>query len=148
MGYVLARIQVLAMNEAARLVQEGVASVEDVDTAVRVGFGLRFSVLGPLEFADWGGVDILHRASAVMVRQLQDERFAAPPIVAALMAGRRRGLQDGEGFYKYAGVDQNSYREKRLEEFIELLRLRRLMPVFQRGDSGSGPAGGPIKSMT
>jgi 3-hydroxybutyryl-CoA dehydrogenase len=42
------------MNEAARLVEEGVASAEDVDKAIRIGFGLRFSVLGMLEFIDWG----------------------------------------------------------------------------------------------
>ena len=51
-GYIVPRIQALAMNEAARLVEEGVASSEDVDTAVRVGFGLRFAVLGLLEFID------------------------------------------------------------------------------------------------
>ena len=62
-GYIVPRIQALAMNEAARLVQEGVASAEDIDTAVRVGFGLRFAVLGLLEFIDWGGNDILYYAS-------------------------------------------------------------------------------------
>src|SRR5690606_19590936 len=52
-GYIVPRIQALAMNEAARMVEEGVASAEDIDTAVRLGFGLRFSVLGLLEFIDW-----------------------------------------------------------------------------------------------
>ena len=62
-GYIVPRIQALAMNEAARMVEEGVASAEDIDTAVRLGFGLRFSVLGLLEFIDWGGGDILYYAS-------------------------------------------------------------------------------------
>ena len=51
------------MNEAARMVEEGVASAEDIDIAIRTGFGLRFSVLGLLEFIDWGGGDILFYAS-------------------------------------------------------------------------------------
>jgi len=59
-GYIVPRIQALAMNEAARLVEEGVASAEDIDKAVRYGFGLRFAVLGLLEFIDWGGLDILY----------------------------------------------------------------------------------------
>ena len=60
-GYIVPRIQALAMNEAARMVEEGVASAEDIDIAIRTGFGLRFSVLGLLEFIDWGGGDISGR---------------------------------------------------------------------------------------
>jgi 3-hydroxybutyryl-CoA dehydrogenase len=62
-GYIVPRIQALAMNEAARMVEDGVASAEDIDIAIRTGFGLRFSVLGLLEFIDWGGGDILYYAS-------------------------------------------------------------------------------------
>ncbi|HET9619049.1 MAG TPA: 3-hydroxyacyl-CoA dehydrogenase NAD-binding domain-containing protein, partial [Pseudolabrys sp.] len=62
-GYIVPRIQALAMNEAARLVEEGVATAEDVDKAVKYGFGFRFAILGLLEFIDWGGGDILYYAS-------------------------------------------------------------------------------------
>src|SRR5579872_4194168 len=48
-GYIVPRIQALAMNEAARLVEEGVASAADVDKAIKYGFGPRFAVLGLLE---------------------------------------------------------------------------------------------------
>ena len=56
-GYIVPRIQALAMNEAARMVEEGVASPEDLDKAIKYGFGFRFAVLGMLEFIDWGGGD-------------------------------------------------------------------------------------------
>ena len=59
-GYIVPRIQALAMNEAARMVEEGVASAEDIDKATKYGIGFRFSVLGLLEFIDWGGGDILY----------------------------------------------------------------------------------------
>ena len=62
-GYIVPRIQALAMNEAARMVEEGVASAEDIDKAIKYGFGLRFAVLGMLEFIDYGGGDILYYAS-------------------------------------------------------------------------------------
>ena len=58
-GYIVPRIQTLAMNEAARIYQEKIASSEDIDKSVIYGFGLRFAVLGLLEFIDWGGVDTL-----------------------------------------------------------------------------------------
>jgi len=47
-GYIVPRIQALAMNEAARMVEEGVASVEDIDKASKYGFGFRFAILGLL----------------------------------------------------------------------------------------------------
>ena len=75
-GYIVPRIQALAMNEAARMVEEGVASAEDIDTAVRLGFGLRFSVLGLLEFIDWGGGDILYYASRYLAGALDPLRGA------------------------------------------------------------------------
>ena len=62
-GYIVPRIQSLAINEAARMVEEGIASAEDIDKAIKYGFGFRFAVLGMLEFIDWGGGDILYYAS-------------------------------------------------------------------------------------
>lgn len=127
-GYIVPRIQALAMNEAARLVEEGVASAEDIDIAVRVGFGLRFSVLGLLEFIDWGGGDILHHASAFLSREVDEARFTAPETIGRNMAEGRKGLSDGRGFFDYAGVDLTEYREGRLADFVSVLRMRGLMP--------------------
>lgn len=129
-GYIVPRIQALAMNEAARMAEEGVASPEDIDTAIRVGFGLRFAVLGLLEFIDWGGGDILHHASAFLSEKIDAGRFAAPAIIGENMAQAKRGLRDGAGFYDYQGVDVGAYRSGRLADFVALLRQRGLMPKF------------------
>ncbi|MGE0563476.1 MAG: 3-hydroxyacyl-CoA dehydrogenase NAD-binding domain-containing protein, partial [Pseudolabrys sp.] len=80
-GYIVPRIQALAMNEAARLVEEGVATAEDIDKAVKYGFGFRFAVMGLLEFIDWGGGDILNYASRYLSGAKNDQRFEAPDIV-------------------------------------------------------------------
>jgi 3-hydroxybutyryl-CoA dehydrogenase len=121
-GYIVPRIQALAMNEAARLVEEGIASAEDIDKAVKYGFGFRFAVLGLLEFIDWGGGDILFHASRYLADAMGDERFAAPKVIHANMAEGRNGLRDGKGFYDYAAVDVADYRRARLAAFFRMLQ--------------------------
>jgi len=121
-GYIVPRIQALAMNEAARLVEEGVASVEDIDKAVKYGFGFRFAILGLLEFIDWGGGDILYCASRNMSEAMNDKRFEAPKIVHDNMTAGRNGLRDGKGFYDYAGTDVGAYRRERLAAFLHALK--------------------------
>jgi 3-hydroxybutyryl-CoA dehydrogenase len=120
-GYIVPRIQALAMNEAARMVEEGVASAEDIDKAVKYGFGFRFAVLGMLEFIDWGGGDILYYASRYLTGALGNERYAAPDIVERNMAEGRRGLRDGAGFLNYDGLDVEAYRRQRLKALVDLL---------------------------
>ncbi len=62
-GFIVPRIQVAAMNEAVRILEEGLATPEDIDTAIKAGFGFRLAVLGLIEFIDLGGLDILYHAS-------------------------------------------------------------------------------------
>jgi 3-hydroxybutyryl-CoA dehydrogenase len=120
-GYIVPRIQALAMNEAARLVEEGVASAEDVDKAVTYGFGLRFGVLGLLEFIDWGGGDILYYASRYLTEAFGDRRFAAPAVIEKNMEEGRIGLKTGAGFFDYAGIDVDDYRRRRMAAFLKSL---------------------------
>jgi 3-hydroxybutyryl-CoA dehydrogenase len=120
-GYIVPRIQALAMNEAARLLEEGVASAEDIDKAIKYGFGVRFATLGMLEFIDWGGGDILYYASRYLTGALGSERYAAPEIVERNMRENRVGLKTGKGFLNYETLDVEAYRRQRLEGFVKLL---------------------------
>jgi 3-hydroxybutyryl-CoA dehydrogenase len=121
-GYIVPRIQALAMNEAARMVEEGVASAEEIDKAVKYGFGLRFAVLGLLEFIDWGGGDILYYASRYLTQALGNERYAAPEIVERNMREGHIGMKTGRGFLDYDKIDLESHRLERLGAFAALLR--------------------------
>lgn len=121
-GYIVPRIQALAMNEAARMVEEGVASADDIDTAIKYGFGFRFAVLGMLEFIDWGGGDILHYASRYLTGALNSERYVAPEIIGRNMAEGRTGLSTRQGFLDYSNMDVDAYREARLKAFVDLLK--------------------------
>ena len=120
-GYIVPRIQALAMNEAARLVEEGVASAEDIDKAVTYGFGLRFGVLGLLEFIDWGGGDILYYASNYLREAFDDDRFRAPDVIAQNMKEGRIGLKTGSGFFDYSKMDVEAYRQRRMADFLRAL---------------------------
>ena len=127
-GYIVPRIQVAAMNEAARMVEEGVASAADIDTAIRAGFGIRYATMGLVEFIDWGGVDILYQASKHLSGALGAERLAAPGIVNELMAKGDLGLKTGKGFHDFAGIDTEAYRARKLASFVALLGHLELMP--------------------
>ncbi len=133
-GYIVPRIQALAMNEAARLVEEGVASAEDVDKAINVGFGPRFAVLGLLEFIDWGGGDILYYASDYLSKAI-GPRYQAPGIVRDNMRAGKNGVRDGEGFFDYRNIDTSEYRGNRLKDFVALLQYKNLLPTYRAAAS-------------
>lgn len=121
-GFIVPRIQALAMNEAARMVEEGVASAEEIDRAIRYGFGFRYAVLGLLEFIDWGGGDILYYASRYLEGAFGSDRYRAPDVILNNMRDGRIGLRTGVGFFDYSGIDIEGYRGKRLGALIDLLR--------------------------
>jgi 3-hydroxybutyryl-CoA dehydrogenase len=121
-GYIVPRIQALAMNEAARMVEEGVATAEEIDKAIKYGFGFRFAVLGMLEFIDWGGGDILYYASRYLTKTLGSERYAAPEIVERNMREGHIGLSTRQGFLDYENLDIEAYRRDRLAAFVAMLR--------------------------
>ena len=104
-GYIVPRIQALAMNEAARMVEEGVASAEDIDKAIKYGFGFRFAVLGMLEFIDWGGGDILYYASRYLDRRARQRALRrAARSSSATCARAASACATGAGFLEYAGA--------------------------------------------
>jgi 3-hydroxybutyryl-CoA dehydrogenase len=121
-GFIVPRIQALAMNEAARMVEEGVASAEEIDKAIRYGFGFRYAVLGLLEFIDWGGGDILYYASRYLEGALGSDRYRAPAVISDNMRDGRIGLRTGSGFLDYSGLDVDAYREQRLAALVDMLR--------------------------
>ena len=121
-GFIVPRIQALAMNEAARMVEEGVASAEEIDKAIRYGFGFRYAVLGLLEFIDWGGGDILFYASRYLEGALHSDRYRAPDVISNNMRDGRIGMRTGSGFLDYTGLDIDGYREQRLAAMVDMLR--------------------------
>jgi 3-hydroxybutyryl-CoA dehydrogenase len=124
-GFIGPRLQVLLMNEAVRLVEEGVAAPEDVDRAFRAGMGFRYASVGIFEFIDWGGVDILYRASRYMTEALGDERFKPARLVEEKMARNELGPKTGRGFFDYAGERREAFETEKVRTLLRRLRRER-----------------------
>ena len=120
-GYIVPRLQSLIMNEAARMIEQGVATAEDIDRATRFGLGFRFANMGVVEFIDFGGNDILYHASRYLAQALGDGRYASPAIVDRLMREGRNGLRDGKGFHDFGNVDIDAYRRQALGRMLDML---------------------------
>lgn len=96
-GFVTSRLIALFMVEAARIVEEGIATVEDVDLACKLGFG---HAMGPLTTADLSGLDVLQHV-ADNLRENYGERFLVPQNVRALVAAGHLGRKTGRGLRDY-----------------------------------------------
>ena len=130
-GFIVARIQAVALNEAARIVEDGVASAEDVDKAIKTGFGIRYATQGLLEFIDFGGGDVLYHATSYLGSKLGEARFSVPPIIRKNMENNKNGIRDGAGFYNWEGIDTEAYKAEKMSEFIRLLQHRNLVPRIE-----------------
>lgn len=139
-GYIVPRLQALVMNEAARMVEEGVATAEEIDKATRFGLGLRFAALGVVEFIDFGGCDILHHASREMSASIDAGRYETPPIVARMVSEGRLGIKTGRGFYEYEKRDVQAYRQDVMSRTLGLLRHSGLWRPPAESLVSQGPA--------
>lgn len=96
-GFVLNRLQYALFHEAAQVVEEGIATAEDVDTMVRTTFGFRLPFFGPFAIADMAGLDVY----AFCYKSLQTgfpERFATPQILQEKVDAGKLGTKTGSGF--------------------------------------------------
>lgn len=99
-GFVSNRISHLMMNEAAFIVQEGEASIENVDDIFKKCYGHK---MGPLETADLIGLDTVVDSLDVLFGQYKDTKFRCCPLLRRMVAAGHCGRKSGQGFYGYNG---------------------------------------------
>jgi len=99
-GFIVNRLLVPYMLDAIRAHEQGVGSIEDIDTGMKAGAS---HPMGPLTLADFVGLDTLVAISEVMESAYGEERFAAPPSLKKLVAAGNYGRKSGSGFYDYSG---------------------------------------------
>ena len=98
-GFVTTRLIAALANEAVRLLENGVASAEDIDTACKLGFG---HAMGPLTTVDLTGVDIMRNASQNIYNDTRDPKFAPPELLSRMVIAGDLGRKTGKGFYSYS----------------------------------------------
>jgi len=119
-GFIGNRLQYAVFREALHLVQEGIASPEDVDTAMKAGPGIRYAFLGPLETADLGGLDVFTSISSYLFADLCAD--AKPPTcLTDLVKDGKLGVKAGRGFYEYGGETLSELLSTRDQKLIALL---------------------------
>ena len=99
-GFIVNRLLVPYMLDAIRALEQGVGSVEDIDTGMMAGAS---HPMGPLTLADFVGLDTLASIADVMVDAYGEERFSQPETLKKLVAAGNFGRKSGSGFYDYSG---------------------------------------------
>jgi 3-hydroxybutyryl-CoA dehydrogenase len=102
-GFIVNRLLVPFLNDAARIYDEGQATREDIDTAISLGLG---HPMGPLQLADLIGIDTCVFIADVLSRAFDDPRYEAPPVLRRMVAEGRLGRKTGSGFYDYTGRER------------------------------------------
>jgi len=120
-GFLGNRLQYALMREAIALLNEGVASAEDIDTMIKAGIGFKFPVMGPLETIDMAGLDLYHRVSQYLYKNL-DSASSPPAIIEERVKNNELGLKTGKGFYDYSGTDVNKLMGQRISKLLVLLK--------------------------
>lgn len=107
-GFISNRLSTVLYMEAARLVDEGVATPEDVDKVAQLMYGHR---MGPIATLDLAGLDTALRVSTALDEYYGGDRFTPPPILARLVDQGRYGKKTGAGFYEVSATDGARPRE-------------------------------------
>jgi 3-hydroxybutyryl-CoA dehydrogenase len=97
-GFVTTRALAVLVNEAARMLEEGVATRDDIDAAYRLGF---HHPMGPFELVDLVGIDTAVAILDVLWEGFRDSRYRASPLLRAKVEAGKLGRKTGEGFYAY-----------------------------------------------
>jgi 3-hydroxybutyryl-CoA dehydrogenase len=97
-GYVTTRIICPMINEAMHVLMEGVATAEDIDEAMKLGFGFN---VGPLTLADMMGLDVVMSWMENLLSELAEHKYNACPLLRKMVRAGRLGVKTGKGFFAY-----------------------------------------------
>jgi 3-hydroxybutyryl-CoA dehydrogenase len=106
-GFASSRLGVALGLEAMRMLEQGVASARDIDTAMELGYN---HPMGPLKLTDHVGLDIRLNIAEYLYRELGSETFRPPEILCSMVAEGKLGKKSGQGFYDWTEEKQKSAR--------------------------------------
>jgi 3-hydroxybutyryl-CoA dehydrogenase len=97
-GFIANRILMPMINEAIYSLHEGIAGVEEIDTIMKLGMA---HPMGPLQLADFIGLDVCHSILEVLYNGFRNPKYAPCPLLTNMVNANYLGIKTGEGFYKY-----------------------------------------------
>jgi 3-hydroxybutyryl-CoA dehydrogenase len=99
-GFVVNLLLVPYMMDAIRALEQGVASIEDIDKGMKLGTGYP---MGPFVLSDFVGLDTLDKIGGIMFEEYKEKRYASPPLLRRMVSLGYFGRKSGKGFYDYSG---------------------------------------------
>ncbi|UOF90291.1 3-hydroxyacyl-CoA dehydrogenase NAD-binding domain-containing protein [Fodinisporobacter ferrooxydans] len=121
LGSIGNRLQYALFREAQYILEQGVATMEDIDAAVRYSIGRRLPVTGPFMTADMGGLDVFHSISSYLFPDLSTEQGSLS-LMRRLVEEGKYGQKSGEGFYRWSPEFSQTMNQARERELIEWLK--------------------------
>ena len=97
-GFIVNRLLVPYMLDAVRALEEGVGSIVDIDTSMKLGLGYP---MGPFTLGDFVGLDTTYYIAEIMFNEFREKRFAPPPLLKRMVLAGLYGRKSGKGFYDY-----------------------------------------------
>ena len=119
LGFAANRIQFAVLREALYLVEQGVISKEDIDAVMKYGLGFRYACLGPLEVADFGGLDTFYHISDYLMKDLCNDT-KVPSELAKLYEEGHLGIKSQQGFYDYHDGKDHQAIKNRDEHLLKI----------------------------
>lgn len=120
-GFIGNRINHTVFREAMYMVEQGIASPEDIDKACKYGPGFRYPILGPLQIADVGNLETWYNVASYLFRDLCREQ-EPPQILQKLIDNGDLGVKTGRGFFNYADGKGDAVLQERDEKFLLMLK--------------------------
>ena len=118
-GFILNRLQYAVIREACNCVQQGYASIEDVDNVMKNGLGMRYACIGPFETMDLGNLETFFNVSSYMMATLCNDT-GVPELIRKVHEEGKLGVKNGAGFYDYSGDKAEAAVKRRDTMFLKL----------------------------
>lgn len=120
-GFIGNRLQFAVFREALNILDQGIASAEDIDKAMKYGPGFRYPIIGSLETADLGGLDTFYYISSYLFNDLSDVK-EPQEILKKLMDKGELGVKTQKGFYDYSDGKDEQAIKRRDKMFFKMLK--------------------------